>query len=393
MEITDKRKRPRRTKGLGSLIRLKNSPYWHARFYDAFGRKISMTTGTTIKQEAERFLQKQIADMRRGLAPAADMRNITYSDLRRGLLASYVENGNKSLLTRADGEETIIGLPQLDKFFAYSDKNPGPSVLQIGTDMARAFVAQRQKEGAGAAVINNSLAALRRMLKIACKERKIQAMPVINMLKPPKARKNFLEVEDYDALLKLLPTHLRPLICFLYYTGARVNEARQVEWPQVDLERRLIRLEPEQTKTDEARELSLPSQLVAMLEEIEPKIGRVFDATNLRKEWQKACAACGQGRIIEVEGKKWDPRYEGLIVHDLRRSAIRNLVNAGNPEKVAMEISGHKTRSVFDRYHIVSAGDKQEAMRRVETHNLLPRPVRYSTGKPSPKVLEAKNSK
>ena len=113
-----------------------------------------------------------------------------------------------------------------------------------------------------------------------------------------------------------------------------------------------------------------------MLEDVEPKTGAVFDTTNLRKAWQKACYAAGFGKLEEVEGRP-DPRYTGLIIHDLHRSAIKNLMKAGVNEKVAMKISGHKTRDVFDRYHIVDTDDVVGAMRKVQTvtataNNLVP---------------------
>lgn len=62
---------------------------------------------------------------------------------------------------------------------------------------------------------------------------------------------------------------------------------------------------------------------------------------------------------------KQDMTYKGMIFHDLRRTAVRNLVGAGVPEKVAQTITGHRTRSTFDRYHIVSQKDVSEAGRKL----------------------------
>jgi hypothetical protein len=112
-----------------------------------------------------------------------------------------------------------------------------------------------------------------------------------------------------------------------------------------------------------------------LLAKTEPKVGKDFADTNLRTEWARACAAVGLGKwelVKPKDGYAWH-RYNDLIVHDLRRSAIRNLVNAVVPERVAMRISGHRTRAVFDLYHIVSTADVTAAMQRVETAALPPR--------------------
>jgi integrase len=359
----------RRPKGEGSVLKVKGCRFWYAQYVHN-GKQVRTSTRETSKMKALGVLRRLMGDRDRGLASLPEAQKLKYADLRRGLLANYMERGNRSLTTNADGEETINGLKQLDEFFGFGPDNPGPPLTQITTETSREFARKRQAQGAGTAMVNRSLACLRRMLHIAHEDGRIQNVPKIRFLKEPPARKGFLELENFENLVNLMPTHLRPLITFLYYCGVRVGEALQIEWPQVDLDARLIRLEEDQTKNAEARTVPLPAVLVMMLAEIKPKTGRVFSDTNLRTEWQKASAASGLGTrtLIEPEDEDAYPwyKYTGLLIHDLRRSAVRNLVNAGVPERVAMKISGHKTRAVFDRYHIVSTDDVTNAMRRLE---------------------------
>jgi integrase len=348
----------------GLFLRTASKFYWAQYYVD--GRQIRTSTKTHVKAEAVAFLRKLMDSRDKGEVPATDVKKLRYSDLRQALIDSYIALGNKSLKERADGSETIAGLKALDEFCE------GMNATQLTTDLAARFVRERKADGVGNAAINRSLAALRRMLTIAKRAKKIHDVPFIQFLKEPPARKGFLPVERFEELVGLLPTHLKPLVTLLYYCGTRISEALAIEWPQVDLEGRTIRLEEEQTKGDEARTLPLPPALIMMLTEIEPtqRVGKVFDGTNLRKSWMTACAAAGLGTLTPVDGRPYDPIYSGLTLHDFRRSAVRNLIDAGVPERVAMSISGHKTRSVFDRYHIVSTENVLDAMQKVVTKSL-----------------------
>lgn len=364
----------RRPKGEGSLLKRAGCRFWYAQYVHN-GQKVRVSTKKTGKMEALGVLRRLMGDRDRGLASLPEAAKLRYADLRRSLIDDYERKGNRTLTTYADGTENINGLKQLDEFFNYSETNPGPSVMQITTDTSRDFARKRLADGVGSAMVNRSLACLRRMLRIAHEDRKIQSVPKIRLLKEPRARKGFVEEGKFNELLALLPTHLKPLILFLYWCGPRKGEALQIEWQQVDLDARIIRLEEEQTKTDEPRNVPLPSVLVMMLREIEPKKGKVFNDTNLRVEWEKACSACelGKRRLIEPKDEDSYPwySYKGLQIHDLRRSAVRNLRRAGVSETVIMSISGHKTAEVFRRYNIVSTEDVTDAMRRRELTGVI----------------------
>jgi len=221
-----------RSNGEGGLI-LRGHIWWCQFYLD--GRQIRVSTKTHVKSEALAFLRKQMDSRDKGEVPVTDVKKLRYADLRQSLIDSYVALGNKSLKERADGTETIAGLKALDDFCGFKQEangdgkivvsDRGISVTQLTTDFARRFVRERKTEDVGNAAINRSLAALRRMLKLAKREKKIHDVPFIEFQREPSARKGFLERDKFEELVGLLPTHLRPLITLLYYDGVRIDLA------------------------------------------------------------------------------------------------------------------------------------------------------------------------
>jgi integrase len=190
------------------------------------------------------------------------------------------------------------------------------------------------------------------------------------------------------------------MLAVAYTFGMRRGELLQLRVRQVDLKNRAIRLEAGQTKNKKPRCAMMSEEVFQLLRECvhgkrredfvftRQNGGRIVD---IRDGWATMCCRAGFGqrvcpqcvikerggvRYVEVTKKRcpnchksWKRdqlHYRGLIFHDLRRSAVRNLVRSGVSEKIAMMISGHRTRSVFDRYDIGNERDLREATRRLE---------------------------
>lgn len=386
METAIQEKRERRQRGEGRIWQI--GRIWWIQYY-AHGRQVRESSHSDVKQVAKHLLGDRLTEVRNGISPAVKLGQVKYEHLRDALFADYRNNKRKSLRHLADGTELICGVTKLDDFFC------GYKAINITTDRIRAFITKRQEERAPNGTINRSLALLRHMFKLAVQERKLRDVPHIPMLKEPAARSGFLKQADFQKLRNSLPEYLRPVFTLAYYTGMRLGEIRKLKWSNVSFADKEIRLDPGTTKNDDGRNIPLADELPQMLEILRQanpasefvftKRGRAIGAFG--KTWASACVSLGFGKFgwrckneacrkrhenavkkCEVCGKAVSRFYRGLIFHDLRRSGVRNLVRAGVPERVAMAISGHKTRSVFERYNIVDGRDIQDAARKLETY-------------------------
>jgi integrase len=198
---------------------------------------------------------------------------------------------------------------------------------------------------------------------------------VAHKLKEARPRQGFFEREQYQAVRRHLSEDLQVAVAIAYAFGWRTqSEVLTLERRQLDLEAGTLRLEPGTTKNDDGRVVYLTPELRALLEAqlarveaLQRQLGRIIpflfphlvkrglaqpgdQRRDFRRAWATACRRAG---------------VAGRLRHDFRRTAVRNMVNVDVPERVAMKVTGHRTRAVFDRYHIVSPGDLQDVARKL----------------------------
>jgi integrase len=226
------------------------------------------------------------------------------------------------------------------------------------------YIDLRQEQGAAPATINRELSCLARSysLALAATPPLVSQKPGIQKLPEDNVREGFLEHHQYVLMRDELPDHQKLILVIGYHLGMRRGEILKLRWDQVDWDANLIRLEKKQTKSKKARVAPLYGELRAW-----------FDMAYAARDSQCTFIISWQGHGIGEVKTAWKKAriragVPELLVHDLRRTAIRNMVRAGIPEKRAMQISGHKTRSVFDRYDIVDERDIQEDGQRLAAY-------------------------
>lgn len=340
---------PRLRRGSGSLYRQPGSSMWWVSYYVA-GRRVRESTGTRNRAKAREFLDRRLGQRADGKLPGAG--TLTFEDLAALVVADYKANNRRTL----DDAETR--LENLAEHFS------GMAAKAITTDDVTAYQARRRAAGVANSTINRETDMLSKGFNLAMRAGKLTAKPYVPKLTEPDARAGFFEPSHLATILPHLPDFMRPPVRFAYETGWRLrSEVVPLTWDRVDLAHGTVRLDPGQSKTGEPRTFPITAELRAILEAQQAErcegVPWVFPGRD------------GMGRITHPE-YYWGVarKAAGLpekLMHDLRRTAVRSMRRAGVSEQVAMKLTGHKTRSVFDRYGIVSDRDLRDAAALLDT--------------------------
>lgn len=233
-------------------------------------------------------------------------------------------------------------------------------LLELTTERLEAFAARRQRAGARPATVNKNLFAIRAACKLYARHLGMM-IPEFPSLEVRNAREVFFERAEFERAVETMTPAVRAPLWFSYFTGWRTHsEVLPLRWDtHIQWESGTITLPAVMTKGKKSRVFPfdvLPELTVLLREQRErtpshvPWVFHRFGGKPIRdfsRAWRKAIERAGLSHKVP---------------HDLRRTAARNLIRAGVPEKVVMQLVGWSTTAMLMRYHIVREDDLREAV-------------------------------
>jgi integrase len=333
-------------RGQGRIYKRQGSSFWWLD-YSVRGVRHLESSHTAKHKEAGDLLRERIGQRKGGML-VGNPEAVTFAQLRDLVERQYVLDGNRSL------DRVQMALVHLEQFFGAE-----ASAMDITPTQIDAYVEQRMaaKRPASRATCNYELSVLRRGFRLAVKKRLLSVRPEIEIPAVDNAREGFFSEGDMVALLVELPADVRDVVQFLYATGWRVSEARNLTWANVDREAETVRLSAAETKGKKGRVFpygDAPSLKALLDARWEARNGLLVfhrhgkPIQSFRRAWANACLRTGLATKDPVTKKITVHR----IVHDLRRSAARAFRRAGLSESDVMELCGWETPAMFRRYAI-----------------------------------------
>lgn len=330
--------------------------------YTVGGKRHRESSGTTNKSEAQRILRSKMGDREVGKIIGRPERVFLAeyeidAEGKKKLVGGlrWLHETQMQLDSRRSLDRQRQCWNQLEKFF------PAPTPVTTVTPLRLiAYQQKRLAEEAAPQTVGNELSALRRGFSLAVDKELLARAPKISIPKADNIREGFFEDDDFAAVLLDLPPYGQAPIRFCRFTGWRIEEVLTLSWDRVDWEHQGIRLSPRQTKGKKARlfPFGMAPELKALLEAAwqvrqgpfvfqGPRKGERIGYTTLLHHWQRATKRAG---------------CEDRIIHDLRRTAVRDFVQAGVDRETIKALCGMHTDSIFVRYHIVNDTDLAAAV-------------------------------
>jgi integrase len=240
------------------------------------------------------------------------------------------------------------------------------AVLGVTSDRVDKVTEKWRAAGLAVATCNRRREVLGRSYRLAVQQRRLlpSQVPYIPHLTENNARRGFLDRETFDKIIVRIDCpDTADFLRWNYATAMRPGETASLAWSGFDREQGTITLAAADAKTGFGRVIAIAGDLKAIVDRrisarnlgtdlVFHRGGAPITTNSVLKRWTRACEAA---------------KVSGLVPYDLRRTGVRNLVRAGVPERVAMSISGHRTRAVFDRYNISSVEDLRAAMEATAT--------------------------
>jgi integrase len=337
------------------LYQRPDSPYWWMRWYIG-GKLYRESTRTGNKKKARKILKRKEDELLRNMG-IVDADTITLKELIDKVIEDYKYN-NKRSLNKVEQRAEIL----------YDFFGKEKVVVHILAKDIEEYTKNRHDKNKKPSTINRELALLKRGFNLLKQNGIIGSVPHFKMLSEDNVRRGFFEHWEYKKLMEKASEHIKPLLTFLYHTGWRLNEALNLTWDMVDVDNGVITLPPGMTKNRKGRHYYMPDNVCEMVrnlwsqnvEKIRldiPTPNYVFTnkegsdrMKDIRGAWKNSCERAG---------------LEGKLIHDFRRTAARNYVRAGVPERVAQELLGQQTPSIFSRYNIVSDTDFKTAAKKM----------------------------
>jgi integrase len=334
---------------------VRESAIWWIRFRQ-HGRPVRVSTGTTSERTARALLREKEGKIILGIPviPAAD--TLTLNTGIELIRRDYQTNGRRSRRTL---EARLAHL--LEHFDGASRFG------RITSGHVEQYKAARLEAGAEPSTVNRETATLGRMAALARQQYGLHVAFIVRALEERNVRTGFFEEDAFRRVCRHLRPELAALATVAKVTGWRRAELLSRQWRHVDFPAGWLRLEPEETKNRDGRQFPLVGGLRDVLQGQRARVDAMQRATGRIIPW---VFVRDTGEPVRDFKRAWTTARKragipGRLFHDFRRTAVRNLIRAGIPETVAMKLTGHRTRSVFQRYAIVEEGMLKEAGERL----------------------------